>query len=261
MKKIFLLVAFALVTSVASAWHTNSNAAVVVLATKYLTPEAKSVVVKHLGTAYEDDCGYIYALERKLKRVGFTELHYLHLDKNFQPMDVDCDDALVALEKELALLAEHEKLSDDEVKRALRFVINLMCDIHNLSNIRIENIPHSHKDFSFRRQKSEYTTNDYITYKWSNYWIRHSNSYAVFHADLMAEEMELSNGKRYEEFTTGNLRDWVADNGAKAAGFLEKMSPDSVISLREYLLHDYANFDMMTRAGFRLAVLLNNYIK
>ena len=115
----------------ACAWHTNSNAAVVVLATKHLTPEAKSVVVKHLGKTYEDDCGYIYSLERKLKRVGFTELHYLHLDKNFQPMDVDCEDALVALEKELALLAEREKHSDDEVKRALRFVINLMCDIHN----------------------------------------------------------------------------------------------------------------------------------
>lgn len=261
MKKIFLLVAFALVASVASAWHTNSNAAVVVLATKHLTPEAKSVVVKHLGKTYEDDCGYIYSLERKLKRVGFTELHYLHLDKNFQPMDVDCDDALVALEKELALLAEREKHSDDEVKRALRFVINLMCDIHNFSNIRIENIPHSHTDFSFRRQKSEYAPNDYLTYKWSNYWIRHSNSYAVFHADLMAEDMELSNGKKYEEFTKGSLRDWVADNGAKAAGYLEKMSPNSVITLREYLLHDFANYDMMTRAGFRLAVLLNNYIK
>ena len=53
MKKIFLLVAFALTVSVASAWHKNCNAGVVALAVKHLTPEAKSVVDKHLGAAYD----------------------------------------------------------------------------------------------------------------------------------------------------------------------------------------------------------------
>ena len=50
MKKIFLLVAFALTVSVASAWHKNCNAGVVALAVKHLTPEAKSVADKYLGS-------------------------------------------------------------------------------------------------------------------------------------------------------------------------------------------------------------------
>ena len=261
MKKIFLLVAFALTVSVASAWHKNCNAGAVALAVRHLTPEAKSIVDKHLGAAYEDDCGYIYALERK-KEVFFTkEVHYLHLDENFQPMSVEGDDALATIEKSLNVLRAHKSHSNAEVKKALRYVINLMCDIHNFSNIRIENIAHSQADFSFKRQKSEYKPNEYITYQWSTFWLKLSNSLGVFHADLWAEDMELCHGGKYEEFTKGTLRDWAADNGAKAAGYLAKISPDSVITLREYLEMDFVNYDMVTRAGFRLAALLNEALK
>lgn len=261
MKKIFLLVAFALTVSVASAWHKNCNAGVVALAMKHLTPEAKSVADKHLGVKYDDDCGYIYALERK-KEVFFTkEVHYLHLDENFQPMSVEGDDALATIEKSLNVLRAHKSHSNAEVKKALRYVINLMCDIHNFSNIRIENIAHSQADFSFKRQKSEYKPNEYITYQWSTFWLKLSNSLGIFHADLWAEDMELCHGGKYEEFTKGTLRDWAADNGAKAAGYLAKISPDSVITLREYLEMDFVNYDMVTRAGFRLAALLNEALK
>ena len=261
MKKIFLLVAFALTVSVASAWHKNCNAGVVALAVKHLTPEAKGVVDKYLGSAYEDDCGYIYALERK-KEVFYTkEVHYLHLDGNFQPMSVEGDDALATIEKSLNVLRAHKSHSNAEVKVALRYVINLMCDIHNFSNIRIENIPHSQADFSFKRQKSEYKPNEYTTYQWSTFWLKLSNSLGVFHADLWAEDMELCHGGKYAEFTKGTLRDWAADNGAKAAAYLAYVYPDSVITLRNYLEMDFANYDMVARAGFRLAALLNEALK
>ena len=261
MKKIFLLVAFALTVSVANAWHKNCNAGTVALAMKHLTPEAKSVADKYLGAAYEDDCGYIYTLERKKKANSTKEIHYLHLDKNFQPLSVEGDDALVAIEKALDVLRTRKSHSDAEVKAALRYVINLMCDIHNFSNIRIENIPHSQADFSFKRQKSEYKPNEYTTYQWSTFWLKLSNSLGIFHADLWAEDMELCHGSKYAEFTKGTLRDWAADNGAKAAAYLAKISPDSVITLREYLEMDFANYDMVARAGFRLAALLNETIK
>lgn len=261
MKKIFLLVAFALTVSVASAWHKNCNAGVVALAVKHLTPEAKRVVDKHLGAAYEDDCGYIYVLERKKKSNFTKEVHYLHLDKDFQPLNVECDDALVAIEKALDVLRTRKSHSDAEVKVALRYVINLMCDIHNFSNIRIENIPHSQTDFSFKRQKSEYKPTEYLTYKWSTFWLRHSNSLGVFHADLWAEDMEVCHAKNKAEFEKGELRDWVASNGAMAAELLSEINPENIMTLRRYLELDNLNYDMMARAGYRLAKLLNETIK
>ena len=261
MKKIFLLVAFALTVSVASAWHKNCNAGVVALAVKHLTPEAKSVVDKHLGTAYEDDCGYIYALERK-KEVFFTkEVHYLHLDGNFQPMSVEGDDALATIEKSLNVLRAHKSHSNAEVKVALRYVINLMCDIHNLSNIRIEGIAHSQSDFTFRRQLSDYKPTEFKSFQWSKVWYNLSARQGVFHADLMAEDMELCHGKKFAEFTKGTLADWVADNGARAAEQLSIMYPNSEITLRYFNEMEYINYDMMTRAGFRLAALLNEALK
>ena len=261
MKKIFLLMIFALTVSVASAWHTNCNAGVVALAVKHLTPTAKSVVVKHLGTAYEDDCGYIYALERK-KEVFFTkEVHYLHLDKNFQPLNVKGDDALAVIEKSLNVLRAYKSHSNAEVKEALRYVINLMCDIHNFSNIRIESIAHSQSDLTFRRQLSDYKPAEFKILQWSKVWRNLSARKGVFHADLMAEDMELCHGKKFAEFTKGTLADWVADNGARAAEQLSIMYPNSEITLRYYNEMEYINYDMMTRAGFRLAALLNEALK
>ena len=73
--------------------------------------------------------------------------------------------------------------------------------------------------------------------------------------------MELCHGGKYAEFTKGTLHDWAADNGARAAGYLANIYPDAVITLREYLEMDFANYDMVARAGFRLAALLNEAIK
>ena len=261
MKKIFLLVAFALTVSVASAWHKNCNAGVVALAVKHLTPETKSIVDKHLGTAYEDDCGYIYALERKKEAFFTKEVHYLHLDKNFQPLNVEGDDALAVIEKSLNVLRAHKSHSNAEVKKALRYVINLMCDIHNFSNIRIESIAHSQSDFKFRRHLSEYKPNVYKNYKWSTFFTAQSNSYAVFHADLWAEDMDVCHAKNKAEFTKGELHDWVASNGAMAAELLSEINPENIMTLRRYLELDYLNYDMMARAGYRLAKLLNETIK
>lgn len=261
MKKIFLFVAFVMAVSVANAWHKNCGAGVVALAVKNLTPEAKAVVEKHLGATYEDDVRHLYLLEWKKKADFSKEIHYLHLDKDFQPLSVEGDDAYAALEKALAVVRAHKTHSAAEVKNALRYVVGLMLDIHNLSLIRIENVAHSQSDFKFRRHLSEYKPNVYKNYKWSTFFTAQSNSYAVFHADLWAEDMDVCHAKNKAEFEKGELRDWVASNGAMAAELLSEINPENIMTLRRYLELDYLNYDMMARAGYRLAKLLNETIK
>ncbi len=261
MKKIFLALTFVMIVSAAGAWNKNSDAGVVVLATKHLSPEALKVVEKHLGTTYEDDNDFLYFLERKKRATHTKEIHYLHLDKNFQPLQVEGDDALKALEAALEVVRTRNSHSDAEVKRALRYVINLMIDIHTLSNIRIEGIDHSQSDFEFRRQVSDYKPTEFKTYKWSKVWKQLSLRHGLFHADYFAEDLELCHGDKFAEFTKGTLRDWVADNGAIAAEYLAIMYPNSEMPLIVFNTMEYTNYDMMARAGFRLAALLNEAVK
>lgn len=261
MKKILLFVAFISLVFSASAWNKNVDAGAVVLATKYLTPEAKGVVEKYLGTVYEDDVDFLYFLERKKKATHTKEIHFLHLDKNYQPLNVEGDDALKSIEAALEIVRTRDSHSDAEVKKALRYVINLMLDIHNFSNVRIENIEHSQADFELRRQRSDYKSTEFVSYKWSRIWNQLSARQGIFHAELMAEDMELCHGDKFAEFTKGNLHDWAADNGARAAEQLAVMYPNSEITLRYFNLMEYFNYDMITRAGMRLAKLLNETIK
>jgi hypothetical protein len=250
-----------LTVSVANAWNKTADEGVVVLAKKHLSAEAKSLLNEYLGDTYGDDVMYLYNLERKKGAKHSKEIHYLHLDKDFQPLSVEGDDAYAALEKALAVVRAHKTHSAAEVKNALRYVVGLMLDIHNLSLIRIENVAHSQSDFKFRRHLSEYKPNVYKNYKWSTFFTAQSNSYAVFHADLWAEDMEVCHAKNKAEFEKGELRDWVASNGAMAAELLSEINPENIMTLRRYLELDYLNYDMMARAGYRLAKLLNETIK
>ena len=59
----------------------------------------------------------------------------------------------------------------------------------------------------------------------------------------------------------GSLRDWGADMGKITLKQLEGMSPDVVISRRAYNNLDIPQEDCIAKAGWRLAVLLNNIYK
>ena len=264
MRKILLLLAFATVSLAANAdaWNKNCATGVMVLATKHLTPAAKSVVEEYLGTTYEDDAHHLYYLEWKKVANHTKDIHYLHLDKDLQPMSVKGDDAFAAIEKAAAIVRNRHSYSESEVKYALRTIVNLMGDIHTMSNVRIENIPTSQEDFTFYRVKNEVKAkNERVPLKWSKLWRMYSNRHEIFHADLWAEDLELCYGEKFAEFSKGTLRDWAADNGKRVAYYLSVMKPESVISLRYYLELEYVNYEMVARAGYRLAALLNEIVK
>ena len=98
MKKIFLMLALVMTVSVASAWEKRSDEGVVVLATKHLSPEAKSMVEKYLGSNYYDDVFYLRTLEAKKQTSHSKELRFLHLAADLTPVGVEGEDALKGIE-------------------------------------------------------------------------------------------------------------------------------------------------------------------
>ena len=262
MKKIFLVVVFALTVSVASAWDKRSDEGVVLLATKHLTSEAKSMLTQYLGESYYDDVRYLNTLEQKKMARHTKEIHYLHLDKDLKPMKVSGDDALAAIEQSLAVVRARNSYSRNDVVKALRTIINLMCDMHNFGYVRIENVPHSQSPFSFVCYAGDYGKRKTTSkMQWTKLWELYSGWHTGFSGDLWAEDMELCLGEKRAELSKGSLHDWATQIGEKAAELYGRINPDYVMTRRERNELEELNYEMMARAGYRLAVLLNESVK
>jgi hypothetical protein len=263
MKKIFLALAFVATTLVASAWQRQCDEGVAILASQNLTPEAKSVVEQHLGTSFGDDVHYLYVLESKKKSPYTKEVHFVHLDSNLEPLAIDENDALVALEKAVAVVKQRDSHSAVEVKAALRTIINLMCDIHNFSYYRINGVPHSQSPFSFKRTVYEYasTKDDLGTVKWMTMWSGYGSRHRGFSGALWAEDMQLNMADRKAEFSQGTLLAWVKEVGAKSASYLDFITPSYVMPALMFNELEDVNYEQMVRASYRLAALLNQTIR
>ena len=232
------------------------------MAVQHLEPKAKALVDKCLGAKYSDDIHYLYNLEAKKKSKQPNEIHFVHLDSNMQPMNVE-EDAYVALQKALAVVGAHESHSNAEVTAALRTVINLMSDIHLLSSYRIESIPYSQKVHTFTRHSYDYGPKKKETSQvnWHKMWGAFSRRYSGFSGEFWAYEMNVGKSKMKEEYSKGTLLDWVTENGEIAASYLTKFTPDYVMQPFEFHSLEDVNHDMMVRASFRLAAILNSTIK
>lgn len=265
MKKIILILALALTTSAAYAWHNNCHEGIVYLAVDHLTPKAKNIVEKHLGKSYNDDIKYLYNLEKAKQASHSKEIHYLHLAKNFKPKAKkgDKNDAYNAINNSLEIIKAYNKYPEQKVTEALRTLINLMCDIHDLAHIRIKGYPHSYEDFTYLVPKSESGkgAKKMTKAKWSTSWSRWGNYPAGFSGQYRAYDMTLCLDGRFDEFTKGNILNWIADNGAIAAYYLNMCTPDAVVPYMEQKKMDDVNYDMMIKAGCRLAKLLNETLK
>ena len=262
MKKIFLMLALMLSVSVANAWNERADEGVVLLAKKHLSAEAKAMLNKYLGDSYIDDVRYLYEIESRKAAAHTKSIHYLHLDKDLKPMKVEGSNALEELESALSVVRNRKSQSDELVATALRVVINLVCDIHNLSNVRIDGVPHSHNDFKFVWYKGDIgkrKTTGKIA--WGTFWTSYISWHKGYSGNLWAEELELSLGSKRAEFSKGSLNDWASEIGGVANGLYARINPEYEMTRRERNELEDLSCEMMARAGYRLAVLLNSAAK
>jgi hypothetical protein len=262
MKKIILLLMLVMSVSVANAWIKHCDEAVVILASEHLSPKAKGVFDKYLGAKYSDDVQYLYALEKSGKAKHSEEIHYLHLNKKLQPK-AKKNDAYGEILKALDVVSKHESTSPAEVTYALRTIINLMCDMHTMANVRIANVPLSFDDFTFQTCASEIgKKKDTIAKaKWSKKWRNYCNYPAGFSAKFRAYDFKIYLGDRFAEYSKGNLTDWAVESGKLAAHYLDMCKPENIVSYSDFRNMDDFNYEQMVKASCRLAKLINETVK
>lgn len=252
------MLALALTVSIASAWERRPDEGVVLLAVKHLTPEAKSMVEKYLGTTYNDDVFYLRNLEAKKTATHSPELRYLHLSADLKPIGVEGEDALKGIEQSLDVIRTRDSRSKADVVAAMRTLINLMCEMHNMCYVRIEGVPQSQADFRFDCYGGDIGSRKKTTLiTWSKFWDSYTYWHGGFSGALWAEDMELCLGEKRAELSKGSLHDWVAQIGATAAELYSRINPEYDMTRRERNELEELNYEMMTRAGYCLAVLLN----
>lgn len=230
-----------------------------ILAQRHLSEDGKAFVKSFLGQSFYEDVQYLYHLEKKNQASHSNDIHFLYLDKNFRPMKREGDDLIAKIEESMAVVRDREGRERAEVVNALRTIINLMCDMHNIGHVRLESVPHSMQDFKIWRYSGD--TPKYNKRKfqveWSRFWNVYSGSHNGMTGTMWADDYELAYGAKAKEYASGSLYDWAADVGRTANEIYKWAVPDYEMSrIQRNDLEDFY-FEMMAKLGYRLATMLD----
>lgn len=265
MKKILLLcVAILVGTLSASAWKPQLDKAVLLVACQNLNPAAQRTLKNYIGEDPTMVAGYLASLRKSGSNLETKGWHRLHLDTNLLPAAKDENDALVQIEKALAVIKNRKSHDTEEVTFAIRTVANLVIDMHNIANVTLESYPVSAKDFQVNTSKG--TANgrkaNIVPMSWRSLW---TNTYTNFHSgyspQMYTEDIELMFGDKKAEFTKGSLRDWAHDIGGYTSSvydFLQKNDNNFLHATIQ--AHEYLHMSCVAKAAYRLGTLLNQYL-
>ena len=265
MKKILLLcVAILVGTLSASAWKSQLDKAVLLAAYQNLNPTVQRTLLNYIGEDPTKAAGHL-AWHRKNGRHLETEgWHRLHLDANLLPAAQDENDAMVQIEKALEVIKSRKNHSTEEVAFAIRTVMNLVIDMHNIANVTLESYPISANDFQVNTSRG--TANgrkaNIVPISWRSFW---TNTYTGFHSgyspEMYACDIELMFGDKKAEFTKGSLRDWAHDIGSYTSSvydFLQKNDNNFLHATVQ--AHEPLHMSCVAKAAYRLGALLNQYL-
>ena len=252
MKRLFLIVALIASVFTAQAWTKIVNGASHLIARKYMTEQAvaeydriASLKVEYKWTPIKND--------------------KVALDANLQAVAADEKDILVRIEKALGVLRNRKNHSELEQYGALVTLQNLVPNFHNVARISIEGIDHSQQDFEFTWTAGKEGSKKYEkrgTLTWSRFW---TNNFCFWHqgwdSEYYAYDIDLRFGKQREQMQQGDLRTWAHEMGEMAKPLYEKWQPGCTMNNEHRLIYEDIHLSNVARAGYRLAVLLNDVLK
>ena len=139
MKKIIALVfAVAMMANEAYAFKAIGHQTIAALADMHLTDKAKAEVKTILKSDITKHAMWLYSLRIKPELAHVQQWQITTLNAEGKSVTTYENDAVVVLEKAVEVLRNRKNESDSLVLASLRTVIQVVGDIHTISNIRIE---------------------------------------------------------------------------------------------------------------------------
>ena len=265
MKKIILAVALIAATLSAKAWHINCDKAVLLLAAQNYTPETYQLVQRYIGDDMSKPAFYLASLRKDGRMLETKDWHKLHLNADLKPAAADENDAYVQIEKALEILRNYKLHNEKTVRFALCTVMNLVIDMHNISNVAIEGVAQSGTDFQFTSSKG--TANGrpakLFPFSWKELWTtRYVYQHGGYTPTMWATELEVMFGKKKAEFSAGTLADWCGDIGKDTKAVHSVLEANGGQFLHATIqAHEPLHMSCMGRAAYRVAALLNQNFK
>ena len=265
MKKIILAVVLIAATLSVKAWHINCDKAVLLVAAQNYTPETAKLVQRYVGGDLSRPAQHLATLREEGQNLETRGWHKLHLNADLKPAATDEDDAYVQIEKALEVIRNHKKHNDKDVRFAICTVMNLVIDMHTISNVVIEGVAQSGTDFQFTSSKG--TANGrpvkYFPYSWKTLWTtRYPSQHAGYTPEMWEIDLAIMFRNEKEQFSTGTLVDWTNDIGQYTKKVHDVLEANEGKFLHATIqAHEDLHMSCMARAAYRIAVLLNDNLK
>ena len=265
MRKIILAVALVAATLSAKAWHINCDKAVLLAAAENYTPQTLQLVQRYVGEDLSKPAQYLQSLRKDGRLLESKDWHTLHLNADLKPAAADDKDAYVQIEKALDVLRNYKQHDDKSVRFALFTVMNLVIDMHHISNIAIEGVANSGTDFQFNSSKG--TANGrpakIFPFSWKELWTtRYVYQHAGYTPAMWANEINVMFADKKAQYSAGTLADWCHDIGQDTKKVHAVLEANGNSFLHATIqAHEPLHMSCMGRAAYRIAVLLNENLK
>ena len=254
MKRIVLMIAFVATVLSAQAWTGLLDKASYIIAKKYMTEQALAEYnrIWALNGKFE----YKWTLDKEAKAAVNADL---------QSVATDEKDIVVRLEKAIDLLCNRANHSEQEQYVALYTIKKLIVELHTISRIAIEGVEHSHHDFEFiwtagKEGSKKHEKRGKLT--WYKLW---GANFCYWHqawsSEYYAYDIDLRFKKLSEEAMKGNVRDWAHQMSVVAKPMYEWAKPNMILSNEPRLELEDLHLEMVGRAGYRLAAIMNTIVK
>ena len=265
MKKIILAVLLVAATLSVKAWNSSYDKAVLLVAAENYNPKTLRLVQQYVHEDVTKASNHLAWHRKNGRHLESAGWHQLYLDANLQPAAKDENDAYVQVEKALDIIRNRKNHDDSTVSFAVHTVMNLIIDMHNLSNVVIEGIPQSGTDFQVGTSKG--SANGRIAkvtpYSWKSLWThRYVTYHGAYSPQMWAKDIVIMHGDKKEQYSAGTLQEWTNDIGKYTKDIYGVLEANGGNFLHP-VIQKYEEFHMscLARAAYRIAVLLNENLK
>ena len=263
MKKLFVTLALALGVYTAQAWNYVYDQAALLLAFENMTPEAQSLAKKHLGEPFRQQIQTFEQARKKGELLESAEWRTISLDFDLKPIVADNKNAIAQLESAVEVVKSRASKSDEEVTLAIRKIVELTIEMHNVGNVYLEEFPYSKDDFEFQQSMGGYGPKEkFRPRKWKHFW---SYGFSVFHSSWSAEmhvrDLKVCHGRYKEQYMVGSIRDWATDMGKLVKPLYAWAEPACKLSRQAHAEEEERFYAGVARAAYRIAALMNSTTK
>ena len=263
MKKLFVTLALAMGVYTAQAWNYVYDQAALLLAFENMTPEAQSLMKKHLGEPFRQQIQTFEQARKKGELLETAEWRTITLDMDLKPVVADDKNAIAQLENAVEVVKNRASKSDAEVTFAIRKIVELTIEMHNVGNVYLEEFPYSKEDFEFQQSMGGYGAKEkFRPRKWKHFW---SYGFSVFHSSWSAEmhvrDLKVCHGRYKEQYMAGTVRDWATDMGKLVKPLYDWAGPQCSLSRQAHAEEEERFYAGVARAAYRIAALMNNSTK